>query len=79
MNEKLNYISNNIKSYRVKMGYTQEDMAEILGVTRKTYNDYEIKPEKVKVETYKKIAHVLNCKLSDFFVETNVTNSNNLV
>lgn len=78
MNEKLNYISNNIKSYRVKMGYTQENMAEILGVTRKTYNDYEIKPEKVKLETYKKIANVLNCKLSDFFVECNVAYSDNI-
>lgn len=76
MNEKLIYISNNIKSYRAKMGYTQEKMAELLGVTRQTYNDYEINPEKVKLETFKKIACILNCKLSDFFVEANVAISN---
>lgn len=76
MNEKLIYISNNIKSYRAKMGYTQEKMAELLGVTRQTYNDYEINPEKVKLETFKKIAYILNCKLSDFFVESNVAISN---
>lgn len=76
MKEKLKYISNNLKSYRVRAGYTQEDIAELLGITRNTYCDYEVNPQKVKVETLQTIADKLNCKLSDFFVESNVTKSN---
>lgn len=76
MKEKLRYISNNIKSFRVKSGLTQEKMAELLGVSRVTYCDYEVNPQKVKIETFQQIADILNCNLSDFFVETNVTYSN---
>lgn len=76
MKDKLKYISNNLKSYRMRAGYTQDKMAELLGISRVTYCDYEVNPQKVKVETYQQIADVLNCKVSDFFVEFNVTNSN---
>lgn len=76
MKEKLKYISNNLKSFRVRAGYTQEEMAELLSITRNTYCDYEVNPQKVKVETLQMIADRLNCKLSDFFVENNVTISN---
>lgn len=76
MKEKLKYISNNLKSCRIRMGYTQNKTAELLGITRVTYCDYEVNPQKVKVETLQQIADVLKCKLSDFFVETNVTESN---
>lgn len=30
MKEKLKYVSNNMKSYRARLGYSQEDMAEFL-------------------------------------------------
>lgn len=76
MKEKLKYISNNIRSYRAKLGYTQDKVAELLSISRVTYCDYETNPQKVRVETLQQIADVLNCNLSDFFVESNVTNSN---
>ena len=76
MKEKLKYISNNIKAQRIRMGYTQEEIAELLDVTRVTYCDYEVNPQKVKVETLQQIADLLSCKLVDFFIETNVTKSN---
>ena len=76
MKEKLKYISNNLKSYRIRMGYTQEEMAEMLGIARVTYCDYEVNPQKVKVETLQQIADILKCNLSDFFIEINVTDSN---
>jgi len=74
--EKLKYVSNNIKSYRVRLGLTQDNLADLLGVSRITYCDYEVNPQKVKVETLQQIADILKCNLSDFFVENNVTNSN---
>lgn len=76
MKDKLKYVSNNLRSYRARAGYSQEQLAEILRVSRTTYCDYEVNPQKVKVETLQQIADILNCKLADFFVEINVTNSN---
>lgn len=76
MKEKLKYVSNNLRSYRARAGYTQDKVAEILGISRITYCDYEVNPQKVKVEMLQQIADVLNCKLSDFFAENNVTYSN---
>jgi len=79
MKEKLAYISNNLKSYRARIGYTQDKMAELLGVSRNTYCEYEVNPQKVKVETLQQIADILKCKLSDFFVVHNVTLSNEML
>ncbi len=76
MDNKVEYISKNIKSYRARMGYSQREVAEILGVSRNTYCDYEVRPQKVNVETLMKIANILKCELSDFFVEFDVAKSN---
>ena len=75
MQEKLKSISNNIKSYRVRLGYSQENMADIMGLSRATYCDYEGNPQKLKVENLLQIADILKCNLSDFFVECIVTKS----
>lgn len=76
MKEKLSYISNNLKSYRVRAGYTQEKMAELLGISRITYCDYEVNPQRMKIELYQEIADILNCNLADFFIIQNVAKSN---
>lgn len=76
MKEKLQYISNNIKSYRIRMGFTQEQMAEKLDISRITYCDYEVNVQKTKIETLQKMADILQCNLTDFFVQPNVTLSN---
>ncbi len=76
MKEKLKYVSNNMKSLRARMGYSQDKMANLLGITRVTYCDYEVNPQKVKVETFQQIADILKCNLADFFMEIDVTNSN---
>lgn len=73
MDKELLYITNNMKSYRARAGYLQEQVAELLGVSRATYCDYEVNPQKVKIETFKKLSEIYNCKLSDFFLETKVT------
>ena len=78
MKEKLQYISNNLKSYRTRLGYTQEKMAKILDISRNTYCDYEVNPQKLKIETLQDIADILRCDLADFFVQIKVTDSNQL-
>lgn len=75
MKEKLRYITNNMKSYRNRLGYTQEQMADLLNVSRATYCDYETNPQNVRIEVFKKMADILQCDLSDFFIAINVTNS----
>lgn len=77
MNNKLDYIKNNIKSLRVKKGLTQEDVAYLMGISRATYNDYETNPLNVKIDTYNKMADIFDCNLIDFFIVSNVTNSDN--
>lgn len=78
MKEKLQYISNNLKMYRTRIGYTQEKIANILNISRATYCDYEVNPQKLKIETLQDIADVLKCDLSDFFVQISVTESNDI-
>lgn len=75
MQDKLNIISNNLKSARTKIGLSQKEMAELLGVSRATYCDYEVNPQRVKMETYLKISEILKCNLIDFFIEPNVAKS----
>ena len=50
-------------------------MADIMGLSRATYCDYEVNPQKLKVETLLQIADILKCNLSDFFVERIVAKS----
>lgn len=77
MNDKLNFITNNMKSLRARVGMSQEDVANYLGISRASYCDYEVNPSKVKIETLKKLSMLFRCNISDFFVELNVTNSDN--
>lgn len=72
---KLNYVTNNMKSLRMRNGLNQEDVANILNVTRVTYCGYETNPQKVPLETFYNLSLIFKCKISDFFVEYNVTNS----
>ena len=73
--EQLKFVTNNMKSYRNRLGYTQEKMADLLGVSRTTYCDSETNPQNVRIETFKKMADILQCELSDFFIVFNVTTS----
>jgi len=75
MREKLQYVTNNIKSCRTRIGLSQEQTAEKLNVSRATYCDYEVNPQKVKIETLAKLSIIFKCKISDFFAEFNVTKS----
>ena len=73
--EQLRYITNNMRSYRNRLGYTQEKMADLLNISRATYCDYEVNPSSVRIEVFKKMADILKCSLVDFFIPHNVTES----
>lgn len=75
MSDKLIYVTNNMKSLRNRIGLSQQETSEKLGVSRTTYCDYEVNPSKVKLETFKKLAEIFGCELADFFKEFKVTKS----
>ncbi len=59
-------ISNNLKSLRVKKGFTQSDMAEIFGISRAQYSLYEKNPYKIKLGTLLKIIRTLGYQPEEF-------------
>lgn len=60
-------ISRNIKAQRNKKGYTQQDVADILKVSKATYLDIENKPLKRAIGELMKLADIFECTLDDFF------------
>ena len=66
-------IANNLKGYRVKAGLTQENVADLLGVDKRTIINYESNAGNVKLDTYVKLANIYGCYLQDFFVVCSIT------
>ncbi len=55
----------NIKKIRMMKGYTQEYMADKLGIAQNTYSKYENNSEKLPFETIERIAEVLEVSLNE--------------
>ena len=55
-----------IKSLRTKHGFTQEDMAQRLEISRQTYTNLENNPTKADLEKVYKIFNLLNEPIDDF-------------
>ena len=58
-------IGKNIRYYREKMGYSQEQLAQLLFVTRQTVSNYETGRSRPDVETLVKLAGLLNIEVTD--------------
>lgn len=67
--EKLNIevLRNNLKGYRVRKGLTQEDMAEILGVSVSTVKNWEKEPHKMTFEKLALLAQHYGVSVNAFF------------
>lgn len=61
-------LRNNLKGYRVKSGYTQPDVAELLGVCVSTVKYWERNPNKMTFEKLTKLATLYKCEVKDFFL-----------
>lgn len=55
-----------LKSYRVKLGLEQSEVAEKLGVSRLTYWKYENKPYNLPIDKLLKVIEVLDGDINDF-------------
>lgn len=68
-------VKRNLQGYRTIAGYTQEEVAGKMGVTRRTIVDYENHPEKVPMGTYVKLADLYGIDMKLFFSALNFTQS----
>ena len=62
-------IQNNIKAIRKKLGYTQETVADVLGIGRTTYTEYETKDIDIPFGILEKLSDFFGVELTSFFVE----------
>ena len=58
---------NNVKEYRKKKGYTQKEIADILGIKQASYSDKERGRRGFTVEELLILEDVLNVSISDMF------------
>ena len=57
--------ANNIKDIRERLGKTQEEVAQMLGIERGTYSNYELGAREIPMPLMVRLAHVLGVELSD--------------
>lgn len=62
-------IARNLKALRNANGYTQDNIAEFLGISRSTYSNYEDGDREVPLEVLEKAAALFGCELSMLFEE----------
>lgn len=61
-------IEANMKAFRTKKGYSQADVAQLLGVSRVTVNNWETSPGAISMRIYLKLAELYGCHVYDFFM-----------
>ena len=59
------------KKYREKINKTQKEIAELIGVTTQTYQNYELGKREPDFETLIKIADIFNASLDELFSREN--------
>ena len=59
------------KEYREKINKTQKQIAELIGVTTQTYQNYELGKREPDFETLIKIANLFNASLDELFNRVN--------
>ena len=55
------YLAHNLRAWRKKMGYTQQQMARLLTVHRTTYTKYETDATDPPLEVLCRMADLLGC------------------
>ena len=55
----------NIKEYRVKMGYTQEQIAELLNIKQNTYSNKECGKRAFTINEIKKLKDIFKVTYED--------------
>lgn len=66
-------VSNNIRKLRAKTRKSQQEMADLLEVERKTYVNWENGQTDIKSEYIPKLAKIFNVDIQDLFKESNTS------
>lgn len=56
-----------MKSYRIRIGKSQTEVANILGITRLTLSTYEERPSKIPIKIYGKMVELYGEDFNDYF------------
>lgn len=59
----------NIASIRIHKGFSQNELARLVGLTGSAISQYESGKRKPNIDMLKKIAQVLNCTVDDLIKE----------
>ena len=68
-------VANNIRAERNRMNITQEEIANKLGISLKTYISYEDNAKSIKATTLYELSLLLGCNIECFYVPCNFTKS----
>ncbi|MDU6333746.1 MAG: helix-turn-helix domain-containing protein [Enterobacter hormaechei] len=60
-----NFFSNNIKSLRVDNDFTQQEIADALGITRSRYSNYENGINEPSLDILIRLSKLFNCSIDD--------------
>ena len=66
----MDWIIAKIRSFRQNLGYSQQYMAEKVGVDIRTYGNWERGTNEITISNLKKIADVLNIELAEIWDQT---------
>ena len=61
-------ISQNIKAERVRSGFTQDEIAKVLKISRITYRKIEKTPMRYSFTKLEALAEAFGCNVTDFFM-----------
>ena len=56
-----------MKSYRIRIGKSQEEIATLLGITRLTFKGYEENPGKIPIKIYGRLVELYGSDFNDYF------------
>ena len=74
-------VGNNIRKLRTRSKKSQQEIADLLGIERNTYANWENEANDIKSEYIPKLSEIFNVKIQDLFEDNEklkiVNNSNN--
>lgn len=66
-------IANNLRAERNRANLTQEQTAQKLDITLRTYVSYEEDASTIKATTLFLLSKIFGCKINDFYLQCNST------
>lgn len=61
-------IASNVRNMRAYKGFTQDYIAEKLGISQNAYSKLELNYSKITLDRMFQLAEVLECDISDLFI-----------